>query len=131
MDKYLQQPQLYTFIQKQGFNSLMRNCKGIWENPIEREWTKFCLSSEELTIIPIVQEFYLALKQREATEPFYRIWSFVKVRRINVSLIEMSIFQFYDAPYYYRNYLYKTNLKEFKNIGTEKILRFSMEGQEM
>ncbi|MBA0654107.1 hypothetical protein Goklo_021182, partial [Gossypium klotzschianum] len=43
----------------------------------------------------------------------------------------MSICQFYDAPYYYRDYLYKTNLKEFKNIGTEKILRFSMEGQEM
>ncbi|MBA0832876.1 hypothetical protein Goarm_017233, partial [Gossypium armourianum] len=59
------------------------------------------------------------------------MWSFVKVRGINVSVTEMSIFQFYDAPYYYRDYLYKTNLNEFKNIGTEKILRFSIEGQEM
>ncbi|MBA0819060.1 hypothetical protein Gohar_022128 [Gossypium harknessii] len=44
--------------------------------------------------------------------------SFVKVRGVNISVIEMSIFQIYDAPYYYRNYLYKTNLKEFKNIDT-------------
>ncbi|MBA0813093.1 hypothetical protein Gohar_026975, partial [Gossypium harknessii] len=36
----------------------------------------------------------------------------------------MSIFQFYDAPYYYRDYLYKTYLKEFKNIDTQEIQRF-------
>ncbi|MBA0867035.1 hypothetical protein Goshw_026655 [Gossypium schwendimanii] len=30
MDKYLQQLQSYTFIKEQGFDPLMRNCKGIW-----------------------------------------------------------------------------------------------------
>ncbi|MBA0673330.1 hypothetical protein Goklo_000074, partial [Gossypium klotzschianum] len=50
--------------------------------------------------------------------------SFVKVRWINVPVTEMSICQFYDASYYYRDYLYKTDLKEFKNIDTEEILRF-------
>ncbi|MFQ6658257.1 hypothetical protein Gotur_027608 [Gossypium turneri] len=69
-------------------------------------------------IILVVQEFYLALKYREAARPFYEMCSFVKVRGVNISVIEMSIFQIYDAPYYYRNYLYKTNLKEFKNIDT-------------
>ncbi|MBA0782849.1 hypothetical protein Gotri_000670 [Gossypium trilobum] len=64
----------------------------------------------------MVQEFYLALKQREATRPFYDMRSFVKVRGDNIPVTEMSTFQFYDAPYYYRGYLYKTNLKEFKNI---------------
>ncbi|MFQ6661806.1 hypothetical protein Gotur_029837 [Gossypium turneri] len=42
-DKYLQQLQLSTFIQEQGFDLLIRSCKRIWENAIEREWTKFCL----------------------------------------------------------------------------------------
>ncbi|MBA0650214.1 hypothetical protein Goklo_017662 [Gossypium klotzschianum] len=50
---------------------------------------------------------------------------------VNVSVTEMSSCQFYDAPYYYRNYLYKTNLKEFKYIDTEEILRFLTEGKEM
>ncbi|MBA0840634.1 hypothetical protein Goarm_003205, partial [Gossypium armourianum] len=85
MDKYLQQLQLYIFIQKQEFDHLMRNCKGIWDNAIEREWKKFCLPSEEPLIIPVVQEFYLDLKQREATKPFYEMHSFVKDRGINVS----------------------------------------------
>ncbi|MBA0864806.1 hypothetical protein Goshw_006358 [Gossypium schwendimanii] len=84
MDKYLQQLQLYAFIQERGFDLLMRSCKRIWENAIEREWTKFCLPFQEPTIIPIMQEFYLALKQREATRPFYGMQFFVKVRGTNV-----------------------------------------------
>ncbi|MFQ6642690.1 hypothetical protein Gotur_018754 [Gossypium turneri] len=51
----------------------MRNYKGIWEIAIEREWTKFCLSPEEPKIILVVQEFYLALKEREAKRPVYEI----------------------------------------------------------
>ncbi|MBA0611077.1 hypothetical protein Godav_011790, partial [Gossypium davidsonii] len=39
----------------------------------------------------------------------------------------MSICQFYDAPYYYSDYLYKTDLKEFKNVDMEEILRFLTE----
>ncbi|MBA0877248.1 hypothetical protein Goshw_000503 [Gossypium schwendimanii] len=36
----------------------------------------------------------------------------------------MSISQIYDASYYYHDYLYKTYLKEFRDIDTEEILRF-------
>ncbi|MBA0550511.1 hypothetical protein Golob_021451, partial [Gossypium lobatum] len=79
------------------------NCKGISENAIEREWTNFCLPSEEPTIFPIVQEFYLALKQREVTRPFYGMGSFVM----------------------------KIDLKELKNVDTEEILRILMEGKEV
>ncbi|MBA0788774.1 hypothetical protein Gotri_025083 [Gossypium trilobum] len=71
------------------------------------------------------------MKQREATRPFYRIRSFVKVRWINVPVTEMGIYQFYDAPYYYHDYLYKIDLKEFKKIDTEQILGVLMEGKEM
>ncbi|MBA0607056.1 hypothetical protein Godav_019423, partial [Gossypium davidsonii] len=53
--------------------------------------------------------------------------SFVKVRGINVPVTKMSICQFYDAPYYYRHYLYKTDLKELKNVDMEEILRILME----
>ncbi|MBA0562733.1 hypothetical protein Golob_007756 [Gossypium lobatum] len=87
MDKYLQKLQPYTFIQEQGFNPLMRNCKGIWENATEREWTKFCLPSEKPTII-------------------------LMVRGVNVPVTGMCICQFYDTPYYYHDYLYKIDLKE-------------------
>ncbi|MBA0694602.1 hypothetical protein Goari_004883 [Gossypium aridum] len=54
--------------------------------------------------------------------------SFVKV---NVPVTEMSIFHIYDMPYYYHDYLYKTDLKEFRNIDTEKVLRFLTKGKEM
>ncbi|MBA0796490.1 hypothetical protein Gohar_007253, partial [Gossypium harknessii] len=109
----------------------MRNYKGIWENTTERELTKFYLLVEEPLIIPVVQEFYLALKQRETTRPFYEIHSFVKVRGVNILVTEMSICQIYDTPYYYRDYLYKTDLKEFRNIDTKEILRFLTEGKKM
>ncbi|MBA0727973.1 hypothetical protein Golax_000918 [Gossypium laxum] len=69
----------------------MRNCKGIWENTIEREWMKFCLPVEEPLIIHVVQEFYLALKQREPARPFYEMLSFGKVKRVNVLVTEMNI----------------------------------------
>ncbi|MBA0678097.1 hypothetical protein Goari_019459 [Gossypium aridum] len=43
----------------------------------------------------------------------------------------MGIFQIYDVSYYYYDYLYKTNVKEFRNIDMEEILRFLIEGKEM
>ncbi|MBA0816027.1 hypothetical protein Gohar_000735, partial [Gossypium harknessii] len=43
----------------------------------------------------------------------------------------MCICQIYDLPYYYRDYLCKTDLNEFRNIDTEEILRFLTEGKEM
>ncbi|MBA0655804.1 hypothetical protein Goklo_008233 [Gossypium klotzschianum] len=104
VDRYLQQLQPYTFIQEQTFDPLMRNCKGIWEIATEREWTNFYLPLEEPTIIPIVQEFYLALKEREAARPFYELRSFVKVRGVKFL---------------------------FRNIDMEKILRFFTEGKEV
>ncbi|MBA0759656.1 hypothetical protein Gotri_022508 [Gossypium trilobum] len=57
--------------------------------------------------------------------------SFVNVRGINVPVTKMSICQFYDAPYYYRHYLYKTDLKELKNVDTEEILRILMDRKEV
>ncbi|MBA0869231.1 hypothetical protein Goshw_025284, partial [Gossypium schwendimanii] len=57
--------------------------------------------------------------------------SFVKVKGVNVPVTEMGICQFCDTSYYYHNYLYKIDLKEFKNIDTEEILRFLTEGKEM
>ncbi|MBA0645862.1 hypothetical protein Goklo_013902 [Gossypium klotzschianum] len=56
--------------------------------------------------------------------------SFVKVRGVNVSVTEISTFQIYDVPYYYCDYLYKIDLKEFRNINTDEILRFLIEGKE-
>ncbi|MBA0846248.1 hypothetical protein Goarm_022759 [Gossypium armourianum] len=57
--------------------------------------------------------------------------SFVKFRGVNVPVTEMGICQIYDAPYYYRDYLYKIDMKEFRNIDTEEILRFLTVGKEM
>ncbi|MBA0781549.1 hypothetical protein Gotri_002463, partial [Gossypium trilobum] len=107
------------------------NCEGIWENTTEREWTEFCLPSGKPLIIPVVQEFYLALKQKEATRTFNEMSSFVKFRGVNVPVTEMGICQIYDAPYYYRGYLYKIYMKEFRNIDTEEMLRFLTVGKVM
>ncbi|MBA0763187.1 hypothetical protein Gotri_012682 [Gossypium trilobum] len=68
-------------------------------NSRKATWTSTC-NNYKPTIIPIVQEHYLALKQREATRPFYEMRSFVKVRGVNVPITDISIFQYYDTPYY-------------------------------
>ncbi|MBA0696116.1 hypothetical protein Goari_002699, partial [Gossypium aridum] len=52
----------------------------------------------------MVQEFYLALKQRETARPFSNMDSLVKVRGVNVL--------------------------EFKNIDTKEVLRFLTVGKE-
>ncbi|MBA0570342.1 hypothetical protein Golob_004014 [Gossypium lobatum] len=93
--------------------------------------TNFCLPPEEPTIIPVVQELNLALKEREATRPYYELQTSVKVKGVNILLTDRSICQFYDASYYYRDYLYKKNLKEFKNVDMEEVLRFLTEGKEV
>ncbi|MBA0759734.1 hypothetical protein Gotri_022572 [Gossypium trilobum] len=64
----------------------MRNYKGIWENATERKWMKLCLLAEESLIILVMQDFYLAFKQRESVRPLYKMCSFVKVRGVNVSV---------------------------------------------
>ncbi|MBA0553749.1 hypothetical protein Golob_012900 [Gossypium lobatum] len=102
-----------------------------YKTQLEREWTNFCLPPEEPTVIPIVQKFYLTLKEREATMPFYEMRTFVKVRGVNILVIGRSIYQFSDAPYYYCDYLYKTSLKEFKNVDMEEIFRFLTKGKEV
>ncbi|KAH1097297.1 hypothetical protein J1N35_014218 [Gossypium stocksii] len=94
----------------------------MWEIAIESEWANFYLPPEEATVILVVQEFYLALKEREVTRSFYEMRTSIKVRVVNVLVTKRSIYQFYDAPYYYRDYLYKTDLREFKNIDMEEIL---------
>ncbi|MBA0727521.1 hypothetical protein Golax_000502, partial [Gossypium laxum] len=73
--------------------------------------------------------FCRALKEREVTKPFYEIRTFVKVRGVNVLVTERSICQFYDAPYHYHDYLYKTDLKEFKNVDIKETLIFLIEGK--
>ncbi|MBA0873664.1 hypothetical protein Goshw_005484 [Gossypium schwendimanii] len=70
-------------------------------------------------------------QNREVGRPFYEMRSSVKVRGVHVLVTERSICQFYDAPYYYPDYLYNTDLKEFKNVDTEEILRFFMERKEI
>ncbi|MBA0813121.1 hypothetical protein Gohar_027001 [Gossypium harknessii] len=42
----------------------MKNCRGVWEIATKCEWTNFYLPPDEPTIIPIVQEFDLELKDR-------------------------------------------------------------------
>ncbi|MBA0556272.1 hypothetical protein Golob_026387, partial [Gossypium lobatum] len=53
------------------------------------------------------------------------------VKRVNVTVIKIIIFPIYDASYYYRGYLYKTNLKGFKTIDMKEISRFLIEWKEM
>ncbi|MBA0823474.1 hypothetical protein Goarm_020204, partial [Gossypium armourianum] len=55
----------------------------------------------------------------------------VKVRGVNVPVTKMRICQIYYVPYYYRDCLYKVDLKQFGNIDTEEILRILTEGKEM
>ncbi|MBA0701742.1 hypothetical protein Goari_022757, partial [Gossypium aridum] len=57
--------------------------------------------------------------------------SFVKAREVNVSITVMGIFQIYDTPYYYHDYLYKIILKDFRNIDTEEVMKFLTAGKEM
>ncbi|KAH1031192.1 hypothetical protein J1N35_043366, partial [Gossypium stocksii] len=106
------------------------NYKGVWEIATECEWNTLFLTLEELAIILVVQEFYLALKEREATGLYYDMRTHVKVRRVDVLVMIGRIFQFYDAPYYYHDLMFKVNLNQFKNVDMEERLRSLTEGKE-
>ncbi|MBA0634066.1 hypothetical protein Godav_029730 [Gossypium davidsonii] len=75
----------------------MSNCKAVWETVTECEWITFYLPPKEPTIIPVVQEFYLILKEREVMRPYYEMRTCVKVRGVDVLVTERSIFRFYDS----------------------------------
>ncbi|MBA0730691.1 hypothetical protein Golax_025563 [Gossypium laxum] len=116
--------------QSKGFDPLMRNYKGVLEIATEREWNTLFLTLKELTIILVVQEFYLALKEREATGLYYEIRTHVKVRGVDVLVMIGSIFQFYDASYYYCDLMFKVDINQFENVDMEEILRSLIEGKE-
>ncbi|MBA0698867.1 hypothetical protein Goari_000550, partial [Gossypium aridum] len=116
--------------QSKGFDPLMRNYKGVLEIATEREWNTLFLTLKELTVILVVQEFYLALKEREATGLYYEIRTHVKVRGVDVLVMIGRIFQFYDTSYYYCDLMFKVDINQFENVDMEEILRSLIEGKE-
>lgn len=49
---------------------------------------------------------------------------------VDVLVTEGRICQFYDAPYYYYDFMFKTDLNQFKNIDIKEVKTSLTEGKE-
>ncbi|MBA0676987.1 hypothetical protein Goari_018417, partial [Gossypium aridum] len=90
--------------------------------------TTFYLTPEELAVILVVQEFYLALKERETKRPYNDMRAYVN--GVDVLVTPGRIFQYFDAPYYYCDFLFRTDLYQFKNIDMDEVVMSLAEGRE-
>ncbi|MBA0681881.1 hypothetical protein Goari_023653 [Gossypium aridum] len=85
VEKYFLKLQGKTFIQEKGFLPLMILCKEIWSIVWYHRWEPFCLIPKENVVIPIVQEFYVALRDEETRRPHSVRWEMVTVWGKDVS----------------------------------------------
>ncbi|MBA0798362.1 hypothetical protein Gohar_008955 [Gossypium harknessii] len=55
-------------------------CKEIRSLVRYHRWEHFCVMPKENEVIPIIQEFYVALRDQEARRPYKAIWETVTIR---------------------------------------------------
>ncbi|MBA0710916.1 hypothetical protein Golax_010168 [Gossypium laxum] len=129
VEKYFLKLQGKTFIQEKGFQPLMILCKEIWSIVRYHRWEPFCLIPKENVVIPIVQEFYVPLRDEETRRPHSVRWEMVTVWGKDVSFTPKAICEFYDAPYYEMNFLESTYLINFDNIDMDSIIKYLIENR--
>ncbi|MBA0798047.1 hypothetical protein Gohar_008684 [Gossypium harknessii] len=129
VEKYFLKLQGKTFIQEKGFQPLMILCKEIWSIVQYHRWERFCLIPKENVVIPIVQEFYIALRDEETRRPHSVRWEMVTVWGKDVSFTPKAICEFYDAPYYETNFLESTYLINFDDTDMDSIIKYLTENR--
>ncbi|KAH1107079.1 hypothetical protein J1N35_010847 [Gossypium stocksii] len=55
-------------------------------------------------------------------------WDTVTVRSEEVSITPREIFEFYNAPFYNKNFFSSTNLDKFHNIDMEDVIKYLTQG---
>ncbi|MBA0585656.1 hypothetical protein Gorai_016424 [Gossypium raimondii] len=129
VEKYFLKLQGKTFIQEKGFQPLMILCKEIWSIVRYHRWERFCLIPKENVVIPIVQEFYVALRDEETKRPHSVRWESVTVWGKDVSFTPKAICEFYDAPYYETDFLESTYLLNFDDMDMDSIIKYLTENR--
>lgn len=61
-------------------------------------------------------------KEREARRPFNEMRTYVTIRGIDVLVTPRVICQYYDAPYYFYDFLFKIDLCQFESINMEEVI---------
>ncbi|KAH1097621.1 hypothetical protein J1N35_014542, partial [Gossypium stocksii] len=69
-----------TFIQERGFEPSMVFCKEIRPLVQYHRWEHFCVTPNKNVVLPIIQEFYVALRDQKARRPYKAIWEIVTIR---------------------------------------------------
>ncbi|MBA0761458.1 hypothetical protein Gotri_024106 [Gossypium trilobum] len=79
-------------------------------------------------VVSIVQEFYASLWDQESRNIECHMWDIVLVRWKEVRVTPRIIYDFYNAPYYEKDFIDETDLEYFRDIDMDNIINFLIEG---
>ncbi|MBA0643940.1 hypothetical protein Goklo_028182 [Gossypium klotzschianum] len=80
-------------------------------------------------MVSIVQEFYASLWDKESRNIECHMWDIVPVRGKEVRVTPRIIYDFYNAPYYEKDFIDETDLEYFRDIDMDNIINFLIEGR--
>ncbi|MBA0717480.1 hypothetical protein Golax_005294 [Gossypium laxum] len=127
MPKNISELQDKTFVQERGFKPSMVLSNEIWSLVRHHRWEHFCTIPKENDVIPLVQEFYAAIRDEETRRPHGVMCKIVMVRGMDVPFSSKKICKYYDAPYYDSYFLENIDLIGFQDIDTNSIAKYLTE----
>ncbi|MFQ6624184.1 hypothetical protein Gotur_003343, partial [Gossypium turneri] len=80
-------------------------------------------------VVSIVQEFYASLWDQESRNIECHMWDIVPVRGKEVGVTPQIICDFYNAPYYEKDFIDETDLEHFRDVDMDNIVNFLIEGR--
>ncbi|KAK5836336.1 hypothetical protein PVK06_012120 [Gossypium arboreum] len=92
-------------------------------------WEQFCVTPKENTTILVVQEFYASFRDQDMRRLYDEIWKTVAVKGKEVQVTPQEICEFYNAPYYAKDFLDNIDLNTFRIIKKDDILKYLTQGR--
>ncbi|KAK5845424.1 hypothetical protein PVK06_001608 [Gossypium arboreum] len=83
---------------------------------------RFYIIPKETTVVSVVQAFYASLRDQEIRKRIN--WETVTVKGEEVPITPRDICEFYDTPFYEKDFLSSTDLNKFENIDMEDVIKY-------
>ncbi|MBA0765354.1 hypothetical protein Gotri_014567 [Gossypium trilobum] len=90
-----------------------------FENP---NFEKYFLKLQETVVNLVVQEFYASFRDQEIRKRLS--WDTVTVRGKEVSITPRKICEFYDVPFYSKDFLNNIDLDKLEDIDMEDVIKY-------
>ncbi|MBA0711147.1 hypothetical protein Golax_010365 [Gossypium laxum] len=80
-------------------------------------------------VILVVKEFYASFRDQEMRKRQCESWDTITMRGEEVSITLKEICEFYDIPYYGKDFLNNTDLNTFEDIEMEDVINYLTQGR--